>query len=51
MPKHLPLPDKNPRPRENEQSNGADRVENVRDADSIDPSRHGEDEDGAKHIS
>lgn len=50
MPEHLPLPDEHPGPGENEQPNRADRVEDVRDADSVYPSWHSEDEDCTEHI-
>jgi hypothetical protein len=50
MSEHLPFPDKHPGPRQNEQSNRTDCVKDIRNPDSIHPSRHGEDEDGAEHI-
>ena len=51
MPDHLSLPDKNPSPRQDEQSNSAYSVEDVRNAHRSDPSRHGEDENRAEQVS
>jgi hypothetical protein len=47
---HLTLPNEHPGPRKDEQTNRTDRIEHVRDTDSIHPSRHSKDEDSAKHI-
>jgi hypothetical protein len=50
MSEHLSLPDEHPGPRKDEQPNRADCIENVRNSDSVHPSRHSKNKDSAKHI-
>ena len=50
MSKHLPLPDEQSRPRQDKQPNRANCVEDVRNTNSVHPSRHSEDKDSAEHI-
>ena len=50
MSEHLSLPDKDTSPRQDEQSNGANRVENIRNSHRRDPSRHSEHENCAKKV-
>jgi hypothetical protein len=50
MPEHLSFPDEHSSPRQNEQSNGADSIEDVRNAHRGNPGRHGEDENCAEQV-
>lgn len=50
MPEHLPLPNEDTSPRQDEQSNGANRVEHIRDAHRRNPSRHSKDEDCTEQV-
>lgn len=51
MPEHFTLPDEDTSPRQDEQSNSANRVEHIRNAHRRNPSRHGKDEDCAEQVS
>jgi hypothetical protein len=50
MPDHLSFPDEDASPRQDEQGDGANGVEDIRDAHRIDPSRHSKHKDRAEHI-
>lgn len=47
----LSLPDEGEGEEQNDQTDGANSVENVRNTDGIDPWDHGENEDGREHVS
>jgi hypothetical protein len=50
VPEHLPLPDEDSSPRQDEYSNSANRVEDIRNAHRGNPSRHGKDKDRAEQV-
>lgn len=50
MPKHLPLPDKDPSPRQDEQPNRTNSIEDIWNANRRHPGRHRKDEDRAEDI-
>ena len=50
MPEHLSLPNEDTSPRQDEQSNGANCVEDIWNAHRRNPSRHGKDEDCAEQV-